>query len=222
VRDLLGFVLLALLPGLFWLGYFYWKAAYLRPSGWILGTFVLGAVMVAPAMAVEYALQTVLMHVLPSPQWLFWLVNFFLNVALVEEYLKFYAVFRFVYQRQLFQTPLEGMFYASAAALGFATAENLLYMGRMGWQIIFLRAGLTPLAHVLFALLWGLALGRVAGSPASRSGSWTLLVGLVLAILAHGLYNFALAYSLSAGMLWLVLLLVLLILYSRLGLAEAA
>ncbi|MBF2052283.1 MAG: hypothetical protein IGS03_02320 [Candidatus Sericytochromatia bacterium] len=77
MRDLLGFVLLALLPGLFWLGYFYWKAAYLRPSGWILGTFGLGAVMVAPAMAVEYALQNLWMHLLPTPQWLFWLANFF-------------------------------------------------------------------------------------------------------------------------------------------------
>lgn len=222
MRDLLGFVLLALLPGLFWLGYFYWKAAYLRPSGWILGTFVLGAVMVAPAMAVEYALQTLWMHLLPQPQWLFWLANFFLNVALVEEYLKFYAVFRFVYQRQVVYTPQEGMFYASAAALGFATAENLLYMGRMGWQVIFLRAGLTPLAHVLFALLWGLALGQVTAAHPPRAGSGRLLTGLLLAVLAHGLYNFALAYSLAAGMVWLLLLLGLLVIYSRLGLYERA
>ncbi|MBF2052282.1 MAG: PrsW family intramembrane metalloprotease [Candidatus Sericytochromatia bacterium] len=138
----------------------------------------------------------------------------------MEEYLKFYVVFRFVYQRQVFQTPHEGMFYASAAALGFATAENLLYMGRMGWQVIFLRAGLTPLAHVLFALLWGLALGQVAGAGGQQAGSRVLLTGLLLAVLAHGLYNFALAYSLAAGMVWLLLLLGLLVMYSRHGFYE--
>lgn len=205
MSTLLGSVLLALLPGLAWLWYFYRQEGQpAETAPWLLLGFALGALVVAPAVALESGLQNFWLHAVPNPP-AFWAVNFFLNVAPVEEFLKFYVVYRCIYPHRPVATPAEGLLYATASALGFASAENLIYIWEMGWGIILLRGLITTLAHVLFAALWGLALGQARQYPADAS-RW-IVGGLLLAVLVHGAYNFILMTH-PAGSLFLLGLLV--------------
>ena len=83
-------------------------------------------------------------------------------------------------------------------ALGFASAENIVYLTHYGAEVIVLRALLSVPAHFLFAASIGYAMGlRVApdskgGPPRRIRPPWDLAAGLLTAILAHGAYNFAL------------------------------
>lgn len=201
---LAAFVLIALIPGLLWLWYFYRKDRHdPEPLHLVAAAFAGGACVIAPAIALEAPLEFFWQHIVPDRQ-LFTLLNFFANVALVEEGLKFLVVYLYLFPHRDFDEPVDGVIYASATALGFATVENLLYMLRMGWDIILLRGLLTTLAHVLFACIWGLALGKARFRQQGRSG--LILQGLLLAILAHGAYDLLLALNLTGGLLALALL----------------
>lgn len=196
---------LALIPGLLWLYHFYNKDIYdPEPPSWVLGTFVLGALAVIPAHFLETHLQIFWEHILPYPPQAYMMANLFFNVGPVEEGLKFLAVFFFAYQQRHFNEPVDGIIYASAAALGFASAENLVYMFQMGWQVIFLRGFLTSLAHVMFACMWGMALGNARFQP--HKTRYVLLSGLVTAALAHGLYDYIVISSQKGAVLTLCLL----------------
>lgn len=85
-----------------------------------------------------------------------------------------------------FDEPVDGLVYASAAALGFACVENAITLRghSVGW-IWIARTAIALPAHVFFACMWGYALGRV--KTVKRPGplfpaSW------LLATAAHGLY----------------------------------
>ncbi|HEY9843479.1 MAG TPA: PrsW family glutamic-type intramembrane protease [Candidatus Obscuribacterales bacterium] len=203
--GVLGFILLAFAPGALWLLYFYRKDRYdPEPLPLVLGTFLAGAVAVAPAIALEAPLEILWRHLITDNQ-LFYGVNFLFNVALVEEGLKFGLVYGFLYPLRDFDEPVDGLIYASAVALGFASAENLLYMFQMGWDIILLRGFLTTLAHVLFACMWGMALGKARFLPHGHRA--VILRGLLLAVVAHALYDWLLMLNFQGGLLALVMLL---------------
>lgn len=109
---LLVFVLLAFAPGLLWLVYFYRKDRFdPEPLPLVLGVFAAGAAAVAPAIALEAPLEIFWRHLLPDNQ-LFYAINFLLNVALVEEGLKFGLVYGFLYPLRSFDEPVDGLIYA--------------------------------------------------------------------------------------------------------------
>jgi RsiW-degrading membrane proteinase PrsW (M82 family) len=85
-----------------------------------------------------------------------------------------------------FDEPIDGLVYASAAALGFACIENALTLRDhpMGW-IWLARTAVALPAHVFFACMWGYALGRV--KTIKRPGPLFPAAWLV-ATAAHGLY----------------------------------
>lgn len=85
-----------------------------------------------------------------------------------------------------FDGPIDGLVYASAATLGFATIENALLLREhpTGW-IWLARVALALPAHVFFACSWGYALGRA--KYRKRPGALFPGVWLV-ATAAHGLY----------------------------------
>ena len=85
-----------------------------------------------------------------------------------------------------FDEPIDGLVYASSAALGFACIENALTLrdNPVGWIWIARTAVALP-AHVFFACLWGYALGRV--KTIKRPGPLFPAAWLV-ATAAHGLY----------------------------------
>ena len=85
-----------------------------------------------------------------------------------------------------FDEPVDGLVYASSAALGFACIENAITLRDhpMGWIWVARTAVALP-AHVFFACMWGYALGRV--KTIKRPGP-LFPVAWLLATAAHGLY----------------------------------
>lgn len=90
------------------------------------------------------------------------------------------------FRSKYFDEPIDGLVYASAAALGFATIENALTLRDhpLGWIWIARTAVALP-AHVFFACAWGYALGRAKRIKRPRAifpATW------IVATAAHGLY----------------------------------
>ncbi|KGM12519.1 PrsW family intramembrane metalloprotease [Cellulomonas carbonis] len=133
----------------------------------------------------------------------------------VEEGIKGIGVLvLFLVWRRYVDGPVDGVVYAATVAAGFAFVENVLYFGQAvgeaavlgddgGVAVVFvLRAVMSPFAHVLFTAAVGLALGlSVRRGRAAWVGAFPL--GLVVAMLLHGLWNGS--ASLGDGMGFLVL-----------------
>lgn len=90
------------------------------------------------------------------------------------------------FRSRWFDEPVDGLVYASAAALGFAAVENALVLRAhpTGW-IWLARTALALPAHVFFSCMWGYALGRA--KRVKRPGA-IFPVAWLLATAAHGLY----------------------------------
>jgi protease PrsW len=123
-----------------------------------------------------------------------------IQAPLVEEFCKGAGVLvLFFLRRRTFDGPVDGVVYAGIIAAGFAFTENILYFGQAldesqgapgGLVSIFVMRGLmSPFAHVMFTA----ALGACVGYAARRGGTLMVLgawvVGLVPAMLLHGLWN---------------------------------
>ena len=110
----------------------------------------------------------------------------------LEEMAKFMAVWITVYRYRVIDEPVDGMVYAAAAALGFATYENwyaMVVLDDLQWG----RAITLPFNHVLFSSFWGYALGvELCRQWRTSAGTWLVVTGLVLSFVYHGLYDYVL------------------------------
>ncbi|MDN7023454.1 PrsW family intramembrane metalloprotease [Methanoculleus sp. FWC-SCC1] len=206
--DLLVLFTLALGPGIFWVWYFYQRDRYEpEPAYLILRMFLLGIAVTFPVAFIEGLIAVLV----ASPLFLAAIV-----APIVEEYGKYFVVRRFVYRDREFNEPMDGIVYATAAALGFASLENVIYIfsayalspaAALGTVII--RALFSVPAHALFASIWGYALGRAKFSPPEQRQG-IVVRGLVLAMVLHGVFNFLLisAEVFAVAMLIFVLVLV--------------
>ncbi len=204
--ELARSALFALGPALVWLWLWYrrdrWEP---EPKRLVLLAFVLGAFMAAPAYWLEGALPLP-----PGP-----LFEFFVRVALVEEVCKLLPVLWFLLRVKEFDEPMDGILYAAAAALGFATVENALYGFQLGNGLVLPRAFTSALAHLGFSGLVGyhLGLARFRG----RGRVWLVLRALLAVVVMHGFYDLLLARgateAISRGAILLTVPLLLLMLW---------
>lgn len=192
----------ALAPGLFWLWFFYKQDAYEpEPLSLLATMFFLG--MVAAIIAVvceEFAglfLTGILLTALAGP--------------VIEECVKFVMVCKFAYANREFDEPMDGIVYATATALGFATLENIVYLlGQPSVSSLVVtgifRAILSVPGHALFGVFWGYGLGIAKFRPAGKR-SKVILAGLILGIAVHVVFNYLLAQSyLGFSLLLLVII----------------
>jgi RsiW-degrading membrane proteinase PrsW (M82 family) len=102
------------------------------------------------------------------------------------------------FRSKYFDEPIDGLVYASAAALGFAMLENAFTLRGhpVGWIWVARSAVALP-AHVFFASSWGYALGRAKRSK--RPGAIFPFTWLG-ATASHGLYAH-LVYGRGSGAL---------------------
>lgn len=120
------------------------------------------------------------------------------QAPIVEEFAKGFGVLLLFWAfRRHFDGPVDGLVYAAVIAVGFAFTENIQYFGlalagsdlASVSEIFFLRAVLSPFAHVMFTACLGIILG-IASRRASGAGAiGYFLVGLVPAIALHALWN---------------------------------
>src|SRR5262249_53183156 len=123
------------------------------------------------------------------------LIGCFLVIGPCEEIAKFLAVRLFVFRSREFNEPLDGIIYAAAAALGFASLGNVLYgidfrSGPLEWGTLGVRSLLALPGHVIFATTWGYALGRRKFDP-----TYLVWPKVLIASGLHGLYDFLLMYG---------------------------
>jgi hypothetical protein len=83
---------------------------------------------------------------------------------------------------------MDGLIFAAATALGFASIENVGYMAAFGAGVVLVRGPFSTVGHVLFAAPWGFALGREKqGAAYGEQVTWA---ALALGMVIHGLFNF--------------------------------
>lgn len=183
-------VVLAIIPGLAWLTIFYQQDRdEPEPKHYVLGVFLVGA-----ALAKLVALPLV-QGGFDVESWIYrdrlgHLGGAILVVGLIQEFLKYAAVRYTVYNSREFNEPLDGIIYASAAGLGFATMLNADYIianGGVDMQVGILWIVVTALAHASFAAV----LGYIMGQAKFREGSdaLPLMGGIVLAAVLNGVFT---------------------------------
>ena len=197
-------VVVSFAPGLFWL-WFFLRADKVHPSPrrLVISTFFLGMVWTLPAGLINTAF---LPNDLLSDRATLtaFATGMLLVVGPVEETSKLLAVRFGAYRTRYFEDPVHGLVYSSAAALGFASLENLLYVSQFGAEVMIVRAPLSTVAHLVFASLWGYGLG--VHQRSGRKRKRFVLLTLAAAAALHAAFNIA---AFSTGFLWVSGLIVL-------------
>ena len=192
--NFLGLLLVSFTPGLFWLWFFLRHDTHRpAPRRLVAITFFLGCLATIPAGIVNTTLGPANLND-PNITLGTIAVSMLLVTGPFEELFKFLAVRLYAYRSLYFDEPIDGLVYGAAAALGFASLENLTYVLSYGPEVMLVRAPISTLAHLSLSSIWGYALGQHHASGGHRRG---LLIGsLALAAVAHGLFNVA-AYAIS-------------------------
>ena len=183
----LTFPLLALAPGIFWLWFFIRRAVYRPgPRRLLVQTFLLGMVSTIPAGVVNAIfLDDSILNDATSLASVASGMLFVVGPA--EETCKFLAVRFLAYRSPYFDEPGDGLVYSTAASLGFASLENLLYILQFGPAVMLVRAPLSTAAHVVFGSIWGYSLGEQVRS--GRHRAWQTGAGIAGGAIAHGFFN---------------------------------
>ncbi|MDP3997942.1 MAG: PrsW family glutamic-type intramembrane protease [Candidatus Andersenbacteria bacterium] len=225
--------LLSLLPA----GLFIW-VWYLRrhersvPAMAVVKAFGLGMFLVAPAFLLEKWAPVLWQMISPGTAYYFtgalspiqgWAdilwpaVGTFLIVALVEEGVRYLALWGWFRKSQLVDQVFDGLVLGLAAGLGFATLENSAYFFQLFSAgnfdtlvfVFFLRFLVSTLAHISFGGIMGVMLARGLFSVYNTRRYWwqAFLAPWCL----HGFYDWMLAIdqTMYAVLLLLVPLIVL-------------
>ena len=121
-----------------------------------------------------------------------------ISAPIVEEIGKAFILFIFFFwKKDEFDGVVDGIIYASMAALGFAMTENVLYYGKAVAEgggdaltlIVIIRGFFAPFSHPLFTSLTGIGLGLARQSTNIAVKLLTPIIGLLMAIFMHSIWN---------------------------------
>jgi RsiW-degrading membrane proteinase PrsW (M82 family) len=180
---------LSFAPGLFILWYVYCKDKYEKePARLIFITFCLGAGVVIPVGVIEHILELII--AMPyEGNFLGAFIFAFLVVAPTEECSKCLCIW-VAFRSPHFNEVMDGIVYGVAAAMGFATVENFFYVFEGGVSTGIARAFLSVPSHAMTGAILGYYMGMKKMNPESKKHF--IEVGLAIAILFHGAYDFVL------------------------------
>ena len=121
----------------------------------------------------------------------------FLEAGIPEEFSKFLIFMLFIWRDKNFDEYFDGIVYATFIGLGFACVENIEYVFMFGFGTGVVRALLSVPGHFLFGVVMGYFLSMAKFHPEKR-GTY-LFSGLLLAMIAHGLFDWLLMVSSALG-----------------------
>lgn len=186
----------AIAPGLALLVYFYLKDRYAsEPVAGVAKMFLLGLMVVFPVMVIQRGL------VLAFGEHPFFFA--FVVSAAVEEYVKWFFVFFLIYRNNIIRHSYDGIVYATAVSLGFATMENILFSFhfRPDFFELMSRALLPVSGHALFGVVMGYYFGKARYDLFKEV--IRLRLALVIPMLWHGFFDVILLLS---GNMWIYLM----------------
>lgn len=190
-------LLLALAPIVVILIYIYVKDKYEKePIGLLLKNFFLGAVVSIIITLVLGFAANMIFPITDEKSILQQFVKAFFVVALVEEFSKYFIVKYYAQKKTDFNEPFDGIVYAVAVSMGFAALENVLYVSQYGVTTGLTRAFTAVPAHATFGILMGYFMGKAKFS--NNRVKYNLL-GLLIATLFHGAYDFFLFINFIPG-----------------------
>ena len=186
---LLTGVLLALVPAGIWLVFFYMQDRLEpEPKHFVLGVFALGGLL-ASAIGVP-----LVENVFRVSHWLYadtvtTILGGILVVGFTQEFLKYAAVRYSIYHSEEFDEPTDGVIYATAAGLGYATVLNIQFVVSNGGVDLgsgVIRMAVVALAQAAFSGITGYFLGR---AKFESEQVWWMPLGITLAAVTNGLFN---------------------------------
>ncbi|MBB3036509.1 PrsW family intramembrane metalloprotease [Hoyosella altamirensis] len=132
------------------------------------------------------------------------------TAPVVEELCKgLFLLWLFWFRRREIDGVVDGIVYAGLVGLGFAFMENIFYLGAAleegglagGLFVFVLRCLISPFAHPLFTIMFGVGLGLAVQSSRPLVKALAPACGLLLAIAMHGLWNGSILVLDGAGFL---------------------
>ena len=160
-----------------------------EPIDRILKLFFLGMVLVVLVLIPEEILGSVFSESITDLV-VFSFFNAFVVAALCEETAKLVLVRTYIYNDPHFDEISDGIFYTIVASLGFACAENILYIFNYGIEVIQIRALFAVPLHASASGIMGYYIGKAKFSKSKIEERNYFIKGLCLAIGIHGFYNF--------------------------------
>ena len=192
-------VILAIIPAAIWLSFFY-QLDRLEPDpkGYVLGVAVLGGLL-AGALGIP-----LVDSVFRASEWIYadqltTLLGGILVVGFTQEYLKYAAVRYSIYTSPEFDEPTDGVIYATAAGLGFATVLNIKFVldsGGLDLTTAVIRMVVVSLAQASFAGITGYFLGR---AKFESEPVWWMPLGITLAAIANGVFTWLRGQLVAGG-----------------------
>jgi protease PrsW len=207
MNEATGFILSVIfgfVPMFFLAAFIYWLDRYEKEPKLLLGgVFGWGAIIaVIGALVLQIILGQGVLYFTGSAA-LEEIVGASLFAPVTEEILKGLAVLLiFLFFRHEFDSILDGIVYASVAALGFAATEDVLYYfsaymdeGFAGLTaLVFLRFVIFGWQHAFFSSFIGIGLAVARLNHNSLIKVAAPLIGLSIAIFTHSLHNSLLTF----------------------------
>lgn len=182
-------------PAVALMSYFYLKDRISEPIPLIIRTFIFGIILVFPIMFIQYAFTA---EGLSGNSF----VQSFLIIAFTEEFFKWFIFLYTIYQHSEFDAHYDGIVYAVAISLGFATVENILYLFTNGIEYAFSRALFPVSSHALFGVIMGFYFGKAKMSMMKKKRN--IVLAFIMPYLLHGIYNYILK-TVSSNWLFLLI-----------------
>ena len=186
-----------------------------EPPGLLLKIFLLGGLSTVLAGWLERLLIMLLEVFHPnqySPVYAF--IEYFCIVAVVEEGCKYLVMHKNTWRHPAFNYRFDAVVYGAFSALGFAAAENILYVLNLGIGVAPIRAVTAVPLHCICGIFMGHYYGQEKACERwgmkSRQFLFTVLA-LLVPILIHGYYDFA--ASASSGVMHATFTVFIIVLY---------
>ena len=217
-------IALALLPAAGLMFYIYkMDRVEKEPKGLLVGLFFIGVGSVIPAFILEMLLHSCLNAMFfgefssADPfyfsngiaKFFYYLLYSVVVIALVEEGCKWIFAFLLTHKSKNFNCLFDGVVYTVFVSLGFAAAENIIYVLQNGFGNALMRAVTAVPGHCFFGVImgyfyskWALThkagqlethlrtAGVIPAGPPSFSSGGLLVLSILIPALAHGLYDF--------------------------------
>ncbi len=216
-----------------------------EPKGLLIGLFFLGVGATIPTIIVEVLLSILNNGIffgsftndyeylaVDGRVYLYEFVNNFFGIALVEEGFKWLFMFLLTRKNKNFNCLFDGVVYAAFVSLGFAAAENVMYVFTGGLVTGMLRMITAVPAHCAFSVVMGYFYGKwfisrnagaleknlyqnrvIVTAPRGFGAGKYLLLSLIVPMAIHGFYDFCCTFTSYSWVYWFLLFLLLIFLY---------